>query len=170
MRLFASQVSAISGEVTKVLTGANDIEAEHPKEVEADVASVLNQYLAMEKEVNERTKELLERTGRGEGERARVRAQIAESKGIKVGDEMLDYLLDQVIEILNHSQNVDEIFAEDVVMRRKMAVIFKRHMQADETLDAEVRLQLKHVQEGTRTWDIEYARMMEVTKRKRGLS
>ncbi|MGH7280304.1 MAG: DUF507 family protein [Polyangiaceae bacterium] len=54
-------------------------------------------------------------------------------------------------------------------MRRKMAQIFKKHLAADEGLDAEVRAQLRHMTEGSRTWDIEYARVMEQVKRKKGL-
>ena len=170
MRLFSSKVPPVAQEITKTLVSAGDLETERGAEVEADLASVLNQYLAAEKDVNEKTKDLLSRTGRGEGEFSRVRAQIAESKGIKVGEDMLDYVLDQLVEMLHYSSNVEEIFAEDVAMRRKMAVILKRHMQADQELDVEVRTQLKHVKEGTRTWDIEYARVMEATRRKRGLS
>jgi hypothetical protein len=153
-----------------VLLAANDIEAESPKEVEADVESVLKNYLQLEREVNDRTKELLERTGRGTTEYGRVREQIAESKGIKVGDEALDHLLDQVVAMLGHSNNVEEIYAEDVVMRRKMAPIFKKYMAADSSLDAEVRAQLRHVKEGSSTWDVEYQRVMEQMKRKKGLT
>ena len=38
-----------------------------------------------------------------------------------MGDEALDYLLNQVVEMLNHSHNVDEIYVEDIVLRRKIA-------------------------------------------------
>ena len=169
MRLFAGQIAPIAQEVVRSLTAAGDIETENPKEVTLDVESVMKQYLAAEKEVNDRTRELLERTGRGSTEYSRVRVQIAEQKGIKVGDEMLDYLLDQVVEIFHHSANVEEIFAEDVEMRRKMAQIFKRHLAQDAELDTEVRAQLRHMTEGSRTWDIEYARVMEQVKRKKGL-
>jgi hypothetical protein len=169
MRLYASKVSAIAQEITRALIAAKDIESEAPKEVEADVSAVLNSYLQTEKDVSDRTKELLERTGRPQSEFGRVKAQIAESKGIKTGEETLDYLLDQVVEMFQHSANVDEIYAQDVELRRKMAPIFKRHMLMDEALDAEVRAQLKHVTEGSRTWDVEYARVLEQVKQKRGL-
>ncbi len=99
----------------------------------------------------------------------RVKAQIAESKGIKTGEDTLDYLLDQIVEMFQHSSNVDEIYVADVELRRKMAPIFKKHMLMDEALDAEVRAQLKHVAEGSRTWDIEYARVLEQIKQKRGI-
>lgn len=169
MRLYAGKVNAIAAEVVRALVAAGDIEAESPREVEADVASVLNHYLQMEKEVNDRAKDVIERTGRPNTEYQRVRQLAAQEKGIKIGDEALDYLLDQVVEIFQHSNNVDEIFAEDVELRRKMAPVFKRHMAVDDSLDAEVRAQIRNVREGTRDWDIEYQRQLELVKRRKGL-
>jgi hypothetical protein len=170
MRLYSAKVPVIAADVVKVLIASKDIEAEHPREVEADVASVLNNYLTTEKEVNERAKDLLERTGRPQTEYNRLRQLVADEKGIKLGEDMLDYLLDQVVEIFNYSANVDEIFCEDVELRRKMAPIFKKHMAVDASVDAEVRAQIKHVQEGSRTWEIEYARVLEQVKRKHGIA
>jgi hypothetical protein len=169
MRLFSGKIPAIATEAVRALLASKDIETESPKEVEADIASVLTQYLADEREVNERAKDVLERTGKPQSEYQRVRALVADEKGIKVGDETLDYLLDQVVEMLMHSNNVEEVFVEDVELRRKMAPAFKKHMAADASLDAEVRAQIKHVREGTRDWEIEYARVLEQVKRKKGL-
>jgi hypothetical protein len=169
MRLYSGKVASIAAEVTRALVASNDIEAESPKEVEADIVSVLNNYLSMEREINERAKDILERTGRPQSEFNRVRQLAADEKGIKLGDEALDYILDQVVEIFHHSANVDEIFAEDVELRRKMAPVFKKHMAVDDGLDAEVRAQLRHVKEGTRDWDIEYQKVLERLKRMKGL-
>ena len=72
--------------------------------------------------------------------------------------------------MLMHSNNVDEVWGADVDLRRAMAPVFKKYMTADDALDAEVRAQLRHLKEGTREWDVEYARVMEATKRKKGLS
>ncbi|HSQ67947.1 MAG TPA: DUF507 family protein [Polyangiaceae bacterium] len=170
MRLFTGRVSPIAQEVVKTLISAGDIEAERPNEVVLDVEAVLRNYLQTEKDVNEKARELLDRTGRGSSEFNRVRAQIADSKGIKVGDETLDYLLDQVVEMFHNSNNVDEIYPQDVELRRKMSPVFKKHMMEDEQLDAEVRANLRHVKEGSREWDIEYGRMVEILKRKKGLA
>jgi hypothetical protein len=169
MRLYSGKVSAIATEVVRALLTSKDIEAEHPKEVEADITAVLNQYLVDEREVNDRAKEVLERTGKPQTEFNRVRSLVAEEKGIKVGDDALDHLLDQVVEMLMHSGNVDEVYVEDIELRRKMAVVFKKHMAADSALDADVRAQLKHVREGTREWEIEHARVLEQVKRRKGL-
>lgn len=169
MRLYANKIPDVASSCSRALLGAGDIEAEQPREVEADIASVLTQYLDAERDVNEKTKDLLERTGRGQQDFSRVRQQIAESNGIKVGDDALDYLLDQIIQMLHHSSNVDEIFAEDVDMRRKVRDVLRKQVFVEDDLDAEVRSQIRNVQEGGRVWDIEYARVLEQVKRRRGL-
>ncbi|MBX3231564.1 MAG: DUF507 family protein [Labilithrix sp.] len=170
MRLYGAKVGPLSQEVVRALVSGKEIETDAPKEVVADIEAVLKSYLDTEKTVDDKTRELLQRTGRGPSEFQKVRAQIAESHGIKVGDEALDYLLDQVVEMLMHSHHVEEVFAEDIALRRKMAPIFKKFMGADDELETEVRAQLRHVKEGTAQWDIEHARVMEIVKRKRGLS
>lgn len=169
MRLYSGKVPAIATEVVRALLAAKEIEAESPKEVEADVTAVLNQYLSDEREVNDRAKDVLERTGKSNTDYQRVRALVADEKGIKVGDETLDYLLDQVVEMLMHSNNVEEVFAADVDLRRRMAPVFKKHMAVDSALDSEVRAQLRHVKEGTREWEVEYSRVLEQVKRRKGL-
>jgi uncharacterized protein len=169
MRLYAGKVPAVATEVVRALLAPHAIETEHPKEVERDVAAVLNQYLSDERDVNERAKDVLERTRKPQSEYQRVRTLVADEKGIKVGDDALDYLLDQVVEMLMHSNNVEEVFVEDVELRRTMAPVFKKHMAVDASLDVEVRAQLKHVREGTRDWEIEYAKVLEQVKRRKGL-
>jgi len=169
MRLYSGKVAPIASESVRALLADKDIEATSPKEVEADVVAVLNQYLATEREVNDRAKDIMERSGRSQGDYNRVRQLAAQEKGIKVGDETLDYLLDQVVEMFHYSNNVDEIYAEDVELRRKMAQVFKRHMAVDSALEAEVRAQLKHLKEGTPQWDIEYQRVLEQVKRTKKL-
>lgn len=173
MKLYGPKIQPIAQEVVRTLLAQKHIELEEAaahKEVVADIESVLRNYLDTEKKVDEKTRDLLERTGRGPNEFPKVRLQIAEHEGIKVGEETLDFLLDQVVEMLMHSSHVDEVYAEDLVLRRTMAPIFKKQMGVDGELDAEVRMQLKHVKEGTSQWDIEYARQLEATKRKRGLA
>ena len=172
MRLYSAKVPSIAQEVVRALLSSKDIDLEDAgaqKEVIADVESVLRSYLETERLVDEKTRDLLQRTGRGTNEFGKVREQIAEHQGIKVGDETLDYLLDQVVAMLMHSSHVEEVYAEDVVLRRRMTPIFKKYMQADADVDTEVRAQLKHVKEGTSQWDIEYSRALEAVKRRRGI-
>jgi hypothetical protein len=169
MRLYAGKVAVIATEVVRALVEGGDIEADAPREVQKDIESVLQQYVRLEAESSEKAKDMIHSRGLPQTDFPRLKKLVAEQNGIKLGDETLDYLLDQVVEMLMHSGNVDEVFSEDVALRRRMAPVLKRHMALDEEIEREVRAQLKHVQEGTRTWEVEYQRMSEDIKRRKGL-
>jgi uncharacterized protein len=169
MRLYSGKVGPIAGDIVKTLLDSKDIETENTREVQGDIEAVLNQYVKTDKDAADKAKDAMQSRGIPTTEFSRMKKLAAEQMGIKVGDESIDYLLDQILEILMHSANVDEIFAEDVELRRKMAPILKRHMAVDEELEREVRGKLKHVQEGPSTWEVEYARMMEDIRRRKGL-
>jgi hypothetical protein len=78
-------------------------------------------------------------------------------------------LLDQCIEMLMHSGSVDEVFGEDHELRRAMRPTLRKYLDLDEALETEVRGKLKHVKEGSQTWEIEYQRVMSEIQRRKGL-
>jgi len=169
MRLYPAKIPAITSEIVRTLTAAGDIEVGQPKEVEQDIASVLNQYLETDRQVTERAKDMMTARSMPQSEFGRMKRLVADQSQFKIGDEMLDYLLDQIVEMLMHSANVEEVYAEDVDMRRKMVPVLKKHMDVDDDLDRETRAHIRHVEEGTRTWEIEYRRVMEEIKRRKGM-
>ncbi len=169
MRLHAAKVGQIAQEMVSALTKSRDIETESPAEVRADVEAVLNQYIRDEQSVSERAKDMISARGLSQTEYPRLRKLVADEKHIKIGEDAVDYLLDQLVEMLMHSANVDEVFAEDFELRRKMRDPLRKQLADEQALEAEVRKQLGHVQEGTGLWEIEYRRMMEDIKRRKGL-
>ncbi len=168
MRLARSQLPTISRQIVKTLVDGGDIEVDNLREVERDVEAVLNTYLNQSEQVLSRARDLVQQRGLPQGEYARIKQLAAEQAGIKVGDDALDYLLAQVLEMLMHSAAVEEVFSEDHVLKKKIRQ-FLRTEERDESIEEEVRSQLKHVQEGSRMWEIEYARMKEEIKRRRGM-
>ncbi len=170
MRLYSSKITPLSEEIVKTLVDSKDIECESKKEVAHDLEAVFNNYLRLEKEAADRAKDMAQARGLPPSELPRLRKLAAEQRGIKVGDELLDYLLDQLIEMLMHSGNVDEVFGEDHDLRRRMRPVLRKYLEMDEALDGEVRGKLKHVQEGTRTWEVEYQRLMGEIQRRKGLT
>lgn len=169
MKLFSGKVGSLSAEIVQTLADSGDIEVEDRKEVALDVESVFKSYIDTERAASDKAKELLQTRGLPQSEYSRLRRLAAEQKGIKVGDETLDFLLDQLIEMLMHSDNVAEVFVQDHDLRRRMRPLIKKYMDVEEALDAEVRGQIKHVQEGTRTWEIEYQRVLGDIQRRKGL-
>ena len=169
MRLFSGKVTPLSEELVKTLADNHDIECERRKEVVLDLESVFTTYLRLDKEASDKAKDMMTARSLPPSELPRLRKLASEQKGIKVGDELLDYLLDQLIEMLMHSNNVDEVFGEDHDLRRRMRPVLKKYLDMDEALDTEVRGQLRHVQEGSRTWEVEYQRVMGDIQRLRGM-
>ncbi len=169
MRLFAGKIQPLSVDIVRALLDAKAIEAPSRKEVEADLESVLRSYVDQERIANERAKDVMAKRGGGQDDFGRLRKLAAEELGIQVGDDMLDFLLNQLIEMLMHSNNVDEVYMADHDLRRTMRPALKKHLEMDAVVDAEVRSQLKHVSEGTRTWEVEYRRLMDDIQRRKGL-
>lgn len=170
MRLYSGKTRELSEELVKALLENKDIETEDRHEVTKDLESVLQSYVQTEREANDKAKDLLQSRGLPQSEFARIRKLAAEQRGIKVGDDTMDYLLDQLIEMLLHSGNVEEVFAEDHELRRRMRPVLRKYLELEEVVEAEVRSKLKHVQEGSRTWEIEYQRVMGDIQRRKGLS
>ena len=169
MRLFSGKVSSLSDELVKALEENRDIEFEERKEVVLDIESVFRNYLEIEREVSDKAREVLQQRSLPPTELGRIRKLLAEQKGIKIGEEMMDFLLDQLIEVLLHSNNVEEVYVPDHDLRRRMRPALKKYLEADEALETEVRSKLKHVQEGTRTWEVEYERVKAEVQRRKGL-
>ncbi len=169
MQLHRNQLPTLSRKIVKALTDNGDIDVVSAQEVARDIEAVLNNYLAQVDQVLARARELVQQRGLPQGEFGRIKKLTAEQAGIQVGEDGLDYILNQLLEMLMRSNNVDEVYAEDHVLRRRMRPFVQTDTSADERIDREVRGQLKHVQEGSRMWEIEYARMKADIKRRRGM-
>ncbi len=169
MRLHRGALPDLSRKIAKALIDAGDIEVTTRREVEQDLESVLSTYVSQVDQVVERARDLAHQRGLSPGEFGRIKSLAAEQAGVKVGDDALDYVLEQLIAMLMHSSNVEDVFVDDLALKRRMRTFLRSTEEVDQKLEAEVRSQLKHVEEGSRTWEIEYARMKADIKRRRGM-
>jgi hypothetical protein len=169
MRLHSARVGHIAADMIKALTANGAIECKAPAEVQRDLESVLHEYIRAEAEISERARDLVARRNLPHSEFGKLKRLLAEEQQVKLGEEAVDYILDQLVEILMHSNNVDEVYVEDVELRRLMREPLRRAAAAEEELEQQVRGRLKHVQEGTSLWEVEYRRMREDIKRRKGL-
>lgn len=169
MRLFNGQVPVIADEVLRLVTKEGDIEVteENLPEVKLDVESVLKEWIRMEREVMEEARDLAAMDSSMSIGRAKY--QVARKHNFKVGDEAIGYLINQMIETFMYSNYVEEVYADDVTLRKRIQPILARHTQLQDTLDLEVRNRLKNLKEGSQTWDIEYQKAMESLRRSKKL-
>lgn len=169
MKLYKAKVPVIARDIIAQLSDAGDIEVSDREEAEKDIQSVLEEYRRLDREVIEAAKDQLEKRGLDHGMFGRVRRAVAEQRDFGLGDDGIVWMCSQILETFMQSSFVEEIFASDGELRRKMTQILKRHMMVDNELDAEVRKRIKNLQEGSTNWDVEYAKVMDQIKRKRGL-
>lgn len=170
MRLYSGKVPVIAEEIVRTLVKDGDIETEAEEEVRTDVEAVLKEYLRQERAVVDEAKSRLESRGLPFGQLGKLKSTVARERQLPIGEDMLPYLLEQAMTMLFHSANVEEIFAEDTTLRKKMTTVLRRHMEVEGELDREVRSKIKNLEEGTATFEIEYQRVMDELKRKKRLT
>ena len=113
---------------------------------------------------------LLEARGLPYSDLYKLKRQLAEREEFAIGEESVNWISTQLVEMFMQSQWVEEVFADDTALRRTLKEILRRNMQADDDLDREVRKHLKHLEEGTSSFEIEYQKQLDLVKRRHGLS
>jgi len=170
MKLYTSKIPTIAEELVRSLVEAGDIEVNDVAESQADIEAILKEYVRLDREFTDQAKDLLEERKLSYGQFGKLKRSLAEEKGFALGEESTSYLASQIIESFMQSRFVEEVFADDMTLRKKTKDVLKKHMMVDDELDAEVRQRIKNLEEGSSAWDVEYKRAMDQIKRKHGLS
>lgn len=170
MRLYRGKVEVIAEEIIRTLRSHGDVDLEDENEARLDVEAVLKEYLRLDREVVDEAKTRMEIRSLPYGQLGRMKSQVAKERGAPQHDEILPYLLEQILNLLFHSNNIAEIYAEDVDLRRRITPVLRKHMEVDTELDREVRSKIRNLKEGTTEFDVEYARVMDNLKHKYKLS
>jgi uncharacterized protein len=139
MRLYPKVISVISRDIVQLLMKDGDVEVEPMRiaDAEMDLSAIMREYLTNEDRVNQATREALERRGYDYSKFNQVKREMADVRGFKMGDEGVEYIINQMIEFLLISRNVEEVFALDSVLRGKIFQVMKRHLDVDGEIDRE---------------------------------
>ena len=172
MRLYRKIIPKISKEIIANLKGDGDLEIDEQKleEAELDIAAILVEYCNAEDRLNQDTRDALSRRGLSPDRFAQVKKSLAEARKHKTGEDGLEYVINQMLEGMMHSRNVEEVFAEDHEMRKKIQLVMIKYLGIDEEIDRDARSRLKNLREGSAEWDIEYEKIIGQLKRARGLA
>src|SRR3954462_1647825 len=122
MKLYPKIIPSIARDTIATLMAEGDIEVETMRApaAEMDMPQSLKQYPAAAARVTQATGEALERRGYDHSKFNQVKREMADVRGFKMGDEGIDYIINQMIEFLLISRNVEEVFAEDHSIRSKI--------------------------------------------------
>lgn len=169
MKLFSGRVPTIASEIVRVLTEAGDIETAAPNEVQLDLESVMKEYLRHERQIVDEAKTRMEGRGASYSDLGKIKNQVARDRRLPTGEDALPYLIEQILEMLFHSANVEEVFGDDVALRTKITPILRKNMDVEQELDREVRSKIKNLEEGTNAFETEYAKVLDQMKRTKKL-
>lgn len=170
MRIYSGKIPTMAEELLRAMTANGDIEIESEEEVRLDFEAVFKEYIRRDRRVLDEAKGRMEREGLSYGVLGKVKSQVARDMGFPSRDEQLPYLVEQVMTMLFHSNNVVEVYGEDHVLRKMITTVIKKNSNLDDDLDKEVRSKIKNLSEGTASFEIEYAKVMDAIKRRKGLS
>jgi hypothetical protein len=120
MRLYPKLVPVIAREVVQRLMQDQDVEIEAMRvaDAELDMSAIMREYLSNEERVNQATREALERRGYDYSKFNQVKREMADVRGFKLGDEGIEFCVNQMLEFLLVSRNVEEVYSEDEGMRK----------------------------------------------------
>lgn len=167
MWLSRAKAPALASAIVKSLVDQELILTESPADVQADVLAVLEQYMKDDEQLSSKARDLASARQGGASEQGRIKKDLARRQGIGVGEEAIDYLLAQLVEMLMHSGGVEEIFGEDHQLKLAMRTPLRKELASAEQLEETLRKRMKHVQEGSSQWEIEYQRLREEMTRRR---
>lgn len=171
MRLYPKLVPILAREIVQRLTQDKDVEVEpiRVSDAEMDLSAIMREYLANEERVNQATREALERRGYDSSKFSQVKREMADVRGFQLGDDGIEFVINQMLEFLLVSRSVEEVFSDDSTMRPKILQIMKKHLDVEDEIDREARGRLKHLQEGTGAFEVEYQKVVDQIRRARGL-
>ncbi len=172
MKLYRGQITAIARDIISTLEGRDAVEIldENRREALLDVESVLKEYVRVDRDLTEKARDVAAGRGVGGGAIFKIKRELARRQKFAVGDDAIDWIVAQIIEMLLYSQHIEEVYEENRYLSHTIHKIIRTHSETESDLDREVRGRLKNLEEGTAAWDIEYKRAMERLQRNKGMA
>ncbi len=158
-------------DVANKLIAANAVEvsAEEKNEFLLDIQAVINSYVDTDRRIHEEAQQILSARGLDFSSFGRVKREVAKKYNFALGDEAMEWIIDQLIEMLFHTSHVDEVWAENNEIRVLTRDALHKYTLIDQELDVEVRKRIKNLNEGSLAWDVKYKQVLEEIRRTKGL-
>lgn len=163
MRIYRERIPTIAKRIVEDLIAEElvEVEPDLKEEVILDLESVLKEYRRTDRELSERARDLVSLRGLDYSFTHKIKAQLAREKSFKLGEEAIDWITAQMLEMLLQTAHVEEVWGEDHDLRRVIAPTLKKELGVDGSLDREVKKRIKNLAEGTADYEIEYQKTLD---------
>lgn len=171
MKIYRKKIGPIAEEIINTLVRDEDIEIRGSllNAVVKDISNFIEEYAKQEQAVSDEAKAKMEEEGLSVEHLIKVKNIIAQQRGVKLGDDALEYLAEKIIKYLLTEDAIEEVYSDDPSMKKKIYDIFRKHTFVEDDIDKEVRARLKNIPENSPIFKIEYEKVLREIKRKRGL-
>jgi len=169
MKLYRAKVPEIAREAIVSLTSTGDVEVNDLEEAQQDLVAIMEEFLRRDGDLRRRVKDDMARRNLPYGEYGRVRKGIAEEMGHPMGDDVERFLARQFIENLMISRFVEEVYADDDTMYKKVIEVLRSHDVDEEAIREEAAAKVKNVKPGTVEYEIALRDAVRDVKRRHGL-
>lgn len=171
MKLYRAKVPVIAHDAIKALSDAGDIEVDPDRrhDAEMDLAAIMDEFLRRDAELRTRAKDAVEKRNLPYSSYGSIRKELADEVGHPMGDDVVRFLCRQFIENLLISPSIEEVYAEDAVMLRRLRDVLNAHDVDEDGIRAEVAGKIKNVQEGSVEYELALAEAVREIKKRKGL-
>ena len=131
--------------------------------------AIMDEYRRRDFELRNRVKDQMERDKLTYDQFGRVRKKIAEGERHPLGGDVERFLARQFLENMMISRFVDEVYAEDRVIYKKIMGFIQGHDVNEQEIREEAQDKVKNLKEGTVDYEIALQKAVREVKRRRGL-
>ncbi len=171
MKLYRLKIPEIAHDVIDQLCADGTIEVtnENHAEAELDLVAIMEEYSRRDYELRERVKEYMSRNSVPYDRYGKIRGQLSGEMGHPTGDDVERFLARQFVENFMISNFVDEVYAEDKDIYKRILDILRGHNVDERALRDEARDKIKNIAEGTVDYELALAEAMREVKKRHGL-
>lgn len=171
MKLYRLKIPGIAHDVIDRLCLEEMIEVtnENRPEAELDLVAIMEEYSRRDHELRERVKEHMSTHSVPYDRYGKIRGQLALEMGHPTGDDVERFLARQFVETFMMSNYVDEVFAEDKDLYKRILEVVRSHDVDERELRDEAREKIKNIPEGTVDYELALSEAMRDVKKRHGL-
>jgi len=171
MKLYRARIPTIATTVIAELCKTEEIEVEaaNRAEAELDLIAVMEEYLRREMELRETVREHMARHSIPYDRYGETRGKVASASQHPTGDDVERFLARQFVEAFMISRFVEEVYADDRDLYKRVLDILRGFHVDERALREEAREKVKNVREGTVDYEIALSKAIKEVKRRHGL-
>jgi len=171
MRLYRAKIPQIAKDVITTLEADGDIEvlATDREEAEKDLIAIMEEYVRRDMSLRDQIRDHMAHRKIPYNEYGRTKKRMAEEMDHPIGEDVERFLGRQFIENMLISRFIEEVYADDSDMYKKVLGVLRGHHVDEREIRDEAVAKIKNIDEGTVDYEIALQRAVRDVKKRRGL-